>query len=560
MEAPLKQTVLALFLVMSACGGSTTDTSVDVTADADDWVAADRVADEVRPDLADSVDLIDPVDLADSVDLTDSVDLADSVDLTDSVDLADSADLVDSASTVDSVELVDSVDVQPDIQPDVPEPPPVLFDLGMISDPTSAACSFTDHHVVLKGTTLVDAWKVSYYSWESIDGELQPILIKAFAARPVGLSNAPGVVQAHGLGGFATEDHATGTAALLNMFVLANTGPGGGDSPNNTSEGLGADHEDGYRLFDTLEDARGSWFWGHAVAAMRGLTCLENHPDVDPERLGMVGYSAGAVATLISSSVDDIIKAAVPVGGTLAWDVAVESPKAWQNNLLALAGLDYTAPEWVKLMDEIVSADALLPGNQSKVLMVNGSTDEFFPLTAHMACFDTLADPDKRTSIAANFDHGCYALTGIENAGDIEERALIRTEGGQRMWLRHWFGTDDNYQYVPAPPQIQVEPLGAISMVTALVDGGGGKLDVENVKLWWSNDDSFFYVSAELDDNGNGLYSLLAPMTVQANTVYFVDVQYKTKSLLFPERFSITSPPIVPADLIPQIRDMTSCL
>ena len=36
------------------------------------------------------------------------------------------------------------------------------------------------------------------------------------AARPaLGAQVLPGVVQAHGLGGFAEESHATGTAALL---------------------------------------------------------------------------------------------------------------------------------------------------------------------------------------------------------------------------------------------------------------------------------------------------------------------------------------------------------
>jgi ABC-type sugar transport system substrate-binding protein len=38
---------------------------------------------------------------------------------------------------------------------------------------------------------------------------------------------------------------------------------------------------------DVLPDARGSWFWGHATAAMRGVTCLTTRPDVDKDKLGI---------------------------------------------------------------------------------------------------------------------------------------------------------------------------------------------------------------------------------------------------------------------------------
>lgn len=452
-------------------------------------------------------------------------------------------------------------DVGQDTEEDQVEQPPLLFDLALIQDASTAGCTFTDHHTVFKNNSLVDVWKVTYVSFESIDGELVPIQIKGFAARPVlAGDNLPGVVQAHGLGGFAKEEHATGTAALLGMFVLAYTGPGGGDAADNTSEGLPAGWDDGYRMFDTIPDVRGTWFWGHAVAAMRGLTCLEHHPDVDPTRLGMTGFSAGGVATLIASSVDPRIKAAVPLSASLAWDVATLSPDAWQHNLLSKAGLSTASEQWETLIEQIAGAQALLPASQAKVMMVNGSTDEFFPLTAHVECFDALPGTDKRTSISANFDHGCFALTGVESADTIEARAALRAEGGQRMWFRHWFGTDGDYGYVPQAPQVTVQPVGVVTIVTALVDGGGSKLDVENVKVWFSNDDSFLYGSVELKSQGNGLYAETALFPVQGNTITYVDVQYKTKDLLFPERFSISSVPVIPAGLVPHIRNVETCL
>lgn len=444
--------------------------------------------------------------------------------------------------------------------PDASVPPPPLFDHELIRDETTAACSFTNKKTVLKNNVLVDVWNVSYHSWEYTDGQLQPILIKGYAARPVvGSLPLPGIVQAHGLGGFAKEEHATGTASLLGMFVLAYTGPGGGDIEENTSQGLPSSYLDGYRMFDTLDDLRGSWFWGHALAAMRGLTCVENHPDVDPTRLGMTGFSAGGVATCITAGVDNRVKAAVPLSGTLAWGVATQAEQAWQHMLLNLAGLSIASPEWLALL-ELVDPQGIMGQTQAKVLMVNGSTDEFFPLTAHMGTFEAIPGTDKRTSFAANFDHGCYTVTGGESADDVAERAALRAEGGQRMWFRHWFGTDDNYSYVPAPPAVEVAPIGAATMVTAMVDSGGPNLEVEEVKVWWSNDLAFLFFSHELEAQGGGLYGDLTLFPLEPQSLYFVDVQYKTLDWIMPERFSISSPPAIPAGFVPHVRHMETCL
>ena len=439
------------------------------------------------------------------------------------------------------------------------EPPP-LFDLLAIRDPVTAKCTFHDEKIVIKDMVPIETMKVNYYSWESIDGELVPIMIKGFAARPVGGGdNLPGIVVAHGLGGFAKESNAVDTAALLGMFTLAYTGPGGGDQPDNTSEGLSADHADGYRLFDTIPDLRGSWFWGHAVAGLRGVTCLEFHPDVDPSKLGFTGFSAGGVATLMAASVDNRIKAAVPLSGTLAWGVSVQSPEAWQHDLLTAASLTVESPEWLKLL-QLVDPTQTLAQAEGKIMMVNGSCDEFFPLTAHMACYGAIPGDDKRTSISANFDHGCYLLTGVEDPDTIKERAELRASGAQRMWFQHWLGTESDYDYVPAPPAVDVVPVGLTSFVTATVDTGGPKLQVEDVRIWWSNDDAFLFVNAALDDQGNGIYSQLTLFPTQANSVYFVDVQYKTNELLFPQRFSISSSPVMPEGFVPHIRNVDTCL
>lgn len=432
---------------------------------------------------------------------------------------------------------------------DDPVDPP-LFDQTLIRDAADADCRFTNHRTVTKDLVQLDLWDVSYVSYEANDGVLEPIVIRGYAARPTSGSGGklPGVVQAHGLGGWSEPNHATGTAALLGMFVLAYTGPGGAPPQGTTgatSEGLPAGHDSNMRMFDTIPDPRGSWFWGHAVAGMRGLTCLANHSGVNAAKLGMTGYSAGGVVTLISSAVDDRLVAAVPLSGTGAWDVATEAPNAWQHRLLEIAGLSTESPEWTTLIENLDSS-RLLSGTRTHILMVNGSTDEFFPLTAHMATYNAIpGSVTKRTSLAANMDHGCYQITGGENNDTISARAEIRAKGGQRMWFKHHFGTDSAYDYIPNAPIPTIVESGGVRVS---VDNAAGKgVEVEKVTFWWSNDNGFFFAGQELSPAKGEYQALMFPFEKKTNTIYFVDVQYRRK-ILITEKFSISSPPVIPIE------------
>lgn len=437
---------------------------------------------------------------------------------------------------------------------------PPLFDRVAIRDPATAACSFTDQRTTLSGATLVEAWNVSYRSWESIDGQLVPILIRGYAARRYGADGRlPGVVQAHGLGGKASLEQAAEIAALVDVMVISYSGPGSGNNAENTSEGRGPTYDNGYRLWDTLTDIRGSWFWSHSVAGMRAITCLQTRSDVDPDRIGMTGFSAGSIATLMVAAADDRLVAAVPMSGTGGMALAVESPSAWQHALLEQAELTVESEEWLEYiahLDPVV----LLPETTTAILLMNGSTDEFFPLTAHNATYGAIPGDARRTSIIGNYDHGCYGLTGIEDEEVIDERADLHKEGGLLLWFGHYLTADPDFSYVPLTPTVTVTAQGDLTAVAAQVDTGGSSLEVEEVRVFWSNDNSLLYFNQTLDEVGGGLYGALTPFPLRDNSIYFVDVVYRTDALLFPDRFAISSPPVIPDGLVPSIRAFGTCL
>lgn len=457
------------------------------------------------------------------------------------------------------------------------------FDLPAIRDAATATCLFIYQRSTTANGVLVDIWEVSYNSWESIDGTLNPILIKGFAARPNGaVDPVPGVVLSHGLGGWANETSVVDRASDLGMMVLGYTGPGEGNSasnswkPTNVSEGRAADYNSGYRLFDTLWDIRGSWIWGHAVAALRGITCLETRSDVDINNLGMTGFSIGGVATMIAGSVDDRILAAVPLSGTLAWDVSVQSNNSWFLDLLSTAGLNTGSQEWIYLQEELINPSVLLPGNTSKFMMVNGSVDEFFPLTAIMETYNTLPGANKRSSLIGNYDHGCWG-SGVpvmaEDAPTIEARAVLRAKGAQKMWFNHWFGTNPDYSVIPAQPTfttsyttdaiIAMATCGIVApalKVSAIVDTSPANLTVEEVRAWISNDLGLNFGSFPLaqDSTNTSLFESCQTTPKDENTIIYVDVQYRTNGTL-PERFSISTDPTLPVGTIP-VRGKTSCM
>ncbi|MBI5611333.1 MAG: acetylxylan esterase [Deltaproteobacteria bacterium] len=564
MRTALRSILVVLFLAASAvaCSGSGAgtqpgsgpldtsnlafDSGIDTASASDQGAAADAdaaAADATEVSGADAP--LDPDTTADSA--------PDVEQLDDAEDSAAAADVASPDAAADaSAETAQPADAA--VVPDGP-----VWDLPKVSDASTAQCTYTNPKNELKDLTMLATWHVTYQSWESIDGKLVPITIKGFAARPANAtSKLPGVILAHGLGGYATLESAESLAARLGMFVIAYSGPGSGTNAADTSGGQGPSVKEGYRMFDTLADPRGSWFWGHATAAMRGVTCLANHPDVKSDSLGITGFSAGGVMSWLVAAHDPRIKVAVPMSGSLAWDVATESPTAWQHTLLQKAGLSIASPEWKKLMSELISPSLGLPNSAVKVLMLNGTTDEFFPLTATQATFSQLPGADHRYSLIGNFDHGCFGLTGGESKAEIEARASLRADGGQRMWFRHWFGTDSNYAYVPQPPQVSVQSAGGMSLVTAIVDSGGSKLAVDEVRAWASGDNCYFFASATLDAGKNGIWSKIVPLAFPPNAVYFVDVQYKTKTII-PEKFSISSAPVIPAGLVPKIRAIDSC-
>ena len=157
----------------------------------------------------------------------------------------------------------------------------------------------------------------------------KPARLAAFYGFVKGGARVPGILQVHGGGQSASMDAVRDTArngyACLSINWGGNKMEGTKDNDPNTDWGaLDATqrHNDHYaggkpdpKTLDDIESPRNNNWFLLVLAARRGLTFLEQQPEVDPENLGVTGHSMGGKITVNVAGIDRRIKAAVPSCG-----------------------------------------------------------------------------------------------------------------------------------------------------------------------------------------------------------------------------------------------------
>ncbi len=79
----------------------------------------------------------------------------------------------------------------------------------------------------------------------------------------------------------------------------------------------------------------------------RTIDYLQTRNDVDPNRLGMIGFSMGGIETWLAAAVDDRIKVAVPAIGVQSFRWSLEND-AWQGRARTIQGAHQAAAEDLK--------------------------------------------------------------------------------------------------------------------------------------------------------------------------------------------------------------------
>ncbi len=394
----------------------------------------------------------------------------------------------------------------------------------------------------------VQMTELFYNAWEVRNGVVQTVPVHAFLAVPPGSGARPAVILVHGLGGTADADYTARFAVNHDVIALSYSAPGNGQS--------GGARYTLELLFDTLPDARGSWFWAHAVAGSRAITLLSQLPSVNANRIGMVGYSAGAMASLNVNGFDNRLRAVVAVSGTGALRRSVQDG-SWVIHLLAGAGLTPNSPQFQRFCDTVDPINQA--GTQhAPVMLVNGAQDEFFPLPSTLQTFNAFPGGAHRLVIIPNWDHGLFSfdLPAPYETFNNSEFANRRVDAATAFWIGHHLRGSSNYPNVPPIPTASIYDYFGN---TALAGTLSTTYSVVEVHAYYSNDRSWLYGGQRLNDRtGSTWYKLLTGLPWgsfnPSNTVYFSEFRLRA-NILAPE-FWLTSVPVLPSGFVPRIRPM----
>ena len=159
--------------------------------------------------------------------------------------------------------------------------------------------------------------------------------------------------------------------------------------------------EPGEKTIDPFDSPRNNNWYVLTLGARRGLTFLEQQPEVDPDKLGVYGHSMGGSLTLYVAGSDRRVRAAAPsVGGsgfrTQPWpllpEVTLETPKGDVKVFEATLGFESYAPRieapllWLGstndfhgIMDDTYRTGRLLPHTNVRYAFTPHMNHRFTP-------------------------------------------------------------------------------------------------------------------------------------------------------------------------------------
>lgn len=140
--------------------------------------------------------------------------------------------------------------------------------------------------------------------------------IFAVIATPKESGKRPGMLVLHGGGGRAEAEKAIAWAQR-GYVAIAPDMPGIADPKKLTdSKGKWSSYKYGERRWVAEPDARASSLFDAVLAAMKSLYLLRAQPDVDPERIGVVGVSwGGFMTTMVCGLAGDQVRAGMALYG-----------------------------------------------------------------------------------------------------------------------------------------------------------------------------------------------------------------------------------------------------
>jgi dienelactone hydrolase len=180
----------------------------------------------------------------------------------------------------------------------------------------------------------------------------------------------------------------------------------------------------------------------------RTVDYLLTRPDVDPDRLGIIGFSKGGIETWLAASTDDRLAVAVTALAVQSFRWSLEHD-AWQGRAQTIlpvheaAARDLGEPEvnarvcrvlWSKLIPGILDqfdGPGMLPLLAPRpVLVLNGGSDALTPLAGAELAFSAAVQAYRATGAGERFQ--VIVAPGVGHAVTDEQ------DQAAQAWLARW--------------------------------------------------------------------------------------------------------------------------
>jgi len=149
------------------------------------------------------------------------------------------------------------------------------------------------------------------------------------------------------------------------------------------------------KTLDAVESPRNNNWFLLVLAARRGLTFLEQQPEVDAQRLGVTGHSMGGKLTTDLAGIDTRVKAAVPSCGGCG---------AAPGKISGMPGSGLQSDEsalHLKTIDDC----AYIPRIRCPILYLSPTNDFAGPLDSMAENWKQIGSSDVRYAISPHFNH-----------------------------------------------------------------------------------------------------------------------------------------------------------
>lgn len=281
----------------------------------------------------------------------------------------------------------------------------------------------------------------------------KPVRIFGFYAHPVShAGRLPALLLVHGGGGYATVDRVL-EAASRGYAALSIDLPGGGLQRDGKSRSTGPDMTV-RQLFTVKPDLTDNYIYNAVLAQMRSISFLRGRPEVDGDRIGLLGISWGGATGLITTALDKRVACFVNLYGS----GYLRGGSTWHSYFDRLPEEEFDA--WEANFDaSVYVADISVP-----VLGVTGTNDNCYYLNRFMRTLQAI-QPTPDLILRANLDH---------KVDDVARDGYYK-----------WLAVKLRGEHAASPPA-----LGGWR--TAAVDGGAkvgvrgkGAVAVKKAEVWY---------------------------------------------------------------------------